>query len=100
MTLGEAAAPPAAGSLDQFIAEHYWGYSAPRENVAVEYQVAHPPWRVCPATRCRFDGDAGQLYGDRFAGPLSVEPASAFWADGSAVRVDRGRRIGRPPLNS
>ena len=37
-------------SLEQFIAEHYWGYSARSATASVEYQVAHPAWRVWDVT--------------------------------------------------
>jgi uncharacterized protein YqjF (DUF2071 family) len=92
MTLGESASKPAEGTLDQFIAEHYWGYTSQRDGSATEYQVAHPPWQVRPAA-VRFSGDVAKLYGREFADALRCEPASAFWADGSAVRVYRGRRV-------
>lgn len=93
MQLAGPAAVPPQGSLDQFIAEHYWGYAARRNGSATEYQVAHPRWRVCPASSCRLRCDVERLYGKPFAEALSAEPESAFWAEGSAVRVYRGRRI-------
>ncbi|WP_145061916.1 YqjF family protein [Adhaeretor mobilis] len=33
---------PEAGSQQQFIAEHYWGYSAQPNGSAKEYRVEHP----------------------------------------------------------
>ena len=35
---------PEPGSLEQFITEHYWGYSAQRTGGCVEYHVSHVPW--------------------------------------------------------
>ena len=51
-------AMPAEGSLEQFITEHYWGYSAQRNGGSLEYHVTHVPWRVWPAISSGFEGDA------------------------------------------
>jgi uncharacterized protein YqjF (DUF2071 family) len=86
-TAGQASRPPEPGTLDQFIVEHYWAYTAlPRRRMR-EHFVVHPPWQVAPATSVDFDADVRELYGPQFAPFLSRRPASAFWADGSAVRV-------------
>src|SRR5579863_2790370 len=34
---------PTEGSLEKFISEHYWGYSAQRDGSCTEYHVTHPP---------------------------------------------------------
>ncbi len=83
------------GSAEQFIAEHYWGYSAQPRGGCVEYYVAHPPWRVWQVTNAAFEGDAGALYGAPLASVLNRSPDSAFLAEGSPVTVYCGRRIGR-----
>jgi uncharacterized protein YqjF (DUF2071 family) len=77
------------GSLEEFITEHYWGYTA-RGGRCTQYQVEHPPWRVWQATDAKFEADVASLYGASFVGPLSGPPASAFIAEGSAVSVRRG----------
>jgi uncharacterized protein len=81
------------GSEEEFITEHYWGYSSLRGSGTVEYRVEHPRWRVWTLERPVLDCDAASLYGRRFADPLSGAPSSAFLADGSAVTVSRGVRI-------
>jgi uncharacterized protein YqjF (DUF2071 family) len=81
------------GSHEEFIAEHYWGYTALPRGRTAEYQVAHPPWMVCHAASTTVDIDVAALYGERFAPFLSGEPTSAFWANGSPVRVYAGRRL-------
>jgi len=83
------------GSAEQFIAEHYWGYSAQSGGGCVEYHVAHPPWRVWDVTHAEFSGDPASLYGAAFAGVLNKPPDSAFLAEGSPVTVYRGKRIER-----
>jgi uncharacterized protein YqjF (DUF2071 family) len=85
-------APAAEGSEEEFITEHYWGYAAARRGT-VEYQVAHPRWRVSRARSASVDCDAGTLYGARFADVIAGGPSSAFLADGSPVEVRAGRRL-------
>jgi len=89
---GEPAAL-AAGSEEEFITEHYWGYAAQRDGGTVEYQVEHPSWRVWTAHDARLDADVAALYGAEFAAPLAAPPSSAFVADGSPITVRRPRRI-------
>jgi hypothetical protein len=84
---------PAAGSIEQFITEHYWGYAAQRDGGTLEYKVAHEPWRVWTATNAAFTGDASGLYGPALAAVLRSKPHSAFLAEGSPVTVHRGERI-------
>ena len=84
---------PREGSLEQFIAEHYWGYSRGRDGATVEYQVAHDPWRVWNATAASFEGDGTAVYGADLAACLRHPPDSAFLAEGSAVTVMRGTVI-------
>lgn len=88
-----SAGPLRAGSFEQFIAEHYWGYAAQPNGDTVEYAVEHPPWRIWPAADFRLDIGFAQLYGAPFAEVLSGPPRSVFLAEGSAVTVSHGRRI-------
>ncbi len=83
----------AEGSVEQFITEHYWGYSAQREGGCVEYHVSHVPWRVWGSTTAAFEGDVESLYGAELGRVLHRAPDSAFIADGSPVRVFTGRCI-------
>ncbi|HEX6746638.1 MAG TPA: DUF2071 domain-containing protein [Longimicrobium sp.] len=86
-------APLVAGSEEEFITEHYWGYTAQRDGGTVEYRVEHPSWRVWSADKAALDADVAALYGAEFAGPLAAPPSSAFVADGSPIVVRRARRI-------
>lgn len=81
--------PIKPGSLEEFITEHYWGYTA-RGGRCTQYRVEHPPWRVWRATEARLEADIISLYGPGFVAALSIPPASAFIAEGSMVRVRRG----------
>lgn len=83
----------AEGSLEQFISEHYWGYSRRRDGGSLEYHVAHKPWQIWRASNAAFEGDGASLYGSDFGCILSRPPRSAFIADGSPVLVYSARRI-------
>lgn len=85
--------PLVDGSEEQFILEHYWGYTAQPDGSTQEYHVEHPPWRVWSAEHARFVGDAAGLYGAEFATVLREPPYSAFLAEGSAVTVREGRPV-------
>jgi uncharacterized protein YqjF (DUF2071 family) len=84
---------PAEGSVEQFITEHYWGYTRRRDGQTVEYRVSHVPWRVWSASKSHFESDAGTLYGPEFKDCFHQPPASAFIAEGSAVSVHFPRRL-------
>lgn len=88
-----APALPAAGSEEQFITEHYWGYSVQKNGGTAEYRVSHPSWRVWRGKGASFEGDATQLYGRELGAVVLRSPSSAFLAEGSAVTVCRGVRI-------
>ena len=81
------------GSLEQFITEHYWGYSTRRGGGALEYHVSHVPWRVWASETAGFHGNADALYGPELGAIIRRPPDSAFVADGSPVLVFSGKRI-------
>jgi len=84
----------APGSEEEFIAEHYWGYSMQRGGGTMEYEVEHPRWMVARARDARLRCDVAEVYGERYVEALSAEPSSVFYAAGSAVKVHSGVRIG------
>jgi hypothetical protein len=86
---GEAV-PLEEGSAEEFIFEHYWGYTRLRDGRTAEYQVEHPRWRAWTAKNPRLDCDAAALYGPGLAKALGGTPVSAFLAEGSAIAVRRG----------
>lgn len=94
------AQPIAADSEEEFITEHYWGYSIGRGGQTVEYQVEHPRWRVWQTGASWLDCDVAGMYGPQFVQGLSAPPSSAFLADGSEVTVRQGQALlppTRPP---
>ena len=90
--LGEPT-PAAPGSEQEFIAEHYWGYTARAGGRTLEYRVEHPPWRIWKTEDVDVRVSVTELYGPEFVEPLAARPASAFVAEGSPVTVYQGRPL-------
>ena len=84
---------PAAGSEQEFVTEHYWGYTRQRDGSSIEYQVDHPRWRVWPAANVRLSCGVEATYGREYEAAMVGEPRSAIVAEGSAVVVHRGTHI-------
>ena len=85
--------PAMEGSLEQFITEHYWGYSRQRGGGSMEYRVEHVPWKVWTTAGAGFEGNGSALYGKELLAVLQRRPESAFVADGSSVLVLRGKQL-------
>lgn len=76
------------GSHEEFITEHYWGYTK-RGSRLSEYRVEHARWRIWRAETVKFEAEVETLYGAEFVETLAAAPFSAFIADGSHVAVLR-----------
>ena len=83
----------AEGSEENFITEHYWGYTGLRNSMTGEYQVTHPQWRIHKVRSYDIQCSAGILYGKQFEPVLGQAPASVFLAEGSEICVFKGRKI-------
>lgn len=84
---------PPENSEEEFITEHYWGYSSQSDGSTKEYRVEHPQWRVWPASKYTAEGDLSGFYGAEFAAALAREPTSVFVADGSPIVVRKGTTL-------
>lgn len=85
--------PMRSGSLEEFVAEHYWGYTARDHRATREYEVQHDSWEMIPLGECFVEADIESLYGRRWLAPLSEAPISTFLAIGSPVTVFGGRDL-------
>lgn len=83
--------PPS--SAEEFILEHYWGYTDRRGNGTQEYGVEHPRWLVHRVASYDIRCDFGKLYGATFADLNKAVPHSVFLAQGSDVLVRWGRSL-------
>ena len=81
------------GSEEEFIAEHYFGYSKYNDATTFEYNVQHPAWKIFPVKSYLIDCDFKSLYGDSFSNLMEAKPNSVFVAEGSAVSVLKKRNL-------
>lgn len=82
-----------AGSAEEFILEHYWGYNSLSPIKTMEYQVEHVSWQTGLVREYVFDADVAALYGEAVRPFLEKEPVSAFYAVGSDIVVRMGEKI-------
>ena len=76
------------GSLEEFIFEHYFGYTRIDENRSQEYRINHPRWMVNDVLEAFVDCDFAAMYGKAFAHLSAKVPTSVIIAEGSAISVD------------
>jgi len=81
------------GSEEEFITEHYWGYTKISNEKTSEYGVEHPKWEVYETKEYSIDVDFGDVYGEEFRFLSTLQPNSVFLAEGSKIKVKSGRRI-------
>ena len=92
----EAALEPqsiVSGSMEEFITEHYWGYTKRSHNVTSQYEVEHPHWVTYPIHSHAINADFRALYGVAFASINSKQPDHILLAEGSAISVGSGTRL-------
>lgn len=82
-----------SNSLEEFISEHYWGYTKYNNDITIEYEVQHPKWKYYKVNNFEINVNFCELYGKEFSFLEKQEPISIFLADGSDVNVSFGRKI-------
>jgi uncharacterized protein YqjF (DUF2071 family) len=81
------------GSLEEFITEHYWGFTNRRTGKTQTYEVQHPRWDVYKINNYSIEADMGLLYGKNFIGINASQPHSVLMAEGSDISVREGTII-------
>jgi len=81
------------GSEEEFITEHYWGYTKTGDNQSSEYGVEHPRWDVYPVIDYQIDVNFREVYGQAFEFLKTLKPVSVFLAEGSPIVVRSGRKV-------
>jgi uncharacterized protein len=90
-TVEKPSQPMLSGSEEEFIAEHYWGYSKYNATTTFEYNVQHPAWKIFPVKKYLIDCDFKAQYGDPFSNLTNAKPNSVFVARGSDIAVLKKR---------
>jgi uncharacterized protein len=83
-------------SEEEFITEHFWGYTKRGRGYTSEYEVEHPRWKIYPVRSYDVNVDFEDVYGRDFAFLDAAEPVSVFLAEGSEIAVKNGRRLRNP----
>jgi uncharacterized protein len=82
-----------AGSEEEFITQHFWGYTKLKGERTSEYQVEHPAWQVYEVKDHKIEVDGERLYGKPFGEILNRIPESVFLAEGSEILVRKGKSV-------
>lgn len=81
------------GSHEEFIAEHYWGYTKVTPEVSYEYEVSHPKWEIYPVNSTYVHVDFASVYGPSFGFLNEKKPYSSILAEGSEISVKSKRKV-------
>jgi uncharacterized protein YqjF (DUF2071 family) len=84
----------AHGSEEQFITEHYFGYTK-HGTKTFEYEVVHPSWRQLKVKDYTVNMDFEANYGKNFKMLNTAVPSSVILAEGSVVSVKNKKTIHR-----
>ncbi len=76
-----------SGSKEEFIAEHYWGYSKYNALTTFEYSVQHPSWFVHKVKSYNIECNFEKLYGNEFTFLDHSKPDTVFMAQGSPIAI-------------
>jgi uncharacterized protein YqjF (DUF2071 family) len=82
-----------AGSEEEFITEHYWGYTKISDRLTSEYEVVHPRWTVYPVLHHQLSVRFAALYGAEFGFLNNSLPDSVMLAEGSDIAVRASGKI-------
>jgi hypothetical protein len=81
------------GSEEEFISEHYWGYTRISENITSEYEVEHPKWKFYNVNNYTIKTDFEETYSKDFNFLNNTVPKSVFLAEGSEISVKEGKKL-------
>jgi uncharacterized protein YqjF (DUF2071 family) len=76
------------GSIEEFIFEHYYGYTKVNETETLEYKINHLSWEVNQVLKHEIKCDFEGFYGSDFAVLNSTHPHSVLLAEGSEISVN------------
>src|SRR5881628_2236480 len=78
--------PVAENSEEEFITEHYWGYTKLTEASTSEYEISHPKWNIHKVNSFESHCNVAAMYGEKFKDYFD-KPVSVFMAQGSEIEV-------------
>ncbi len=93
-TTEKTAIPIEQNSEEQFITEHYFGYTK-HKNKTFQYEVIHPSWMHYPIKSYKADMDFKANYGKSFAFLNDAKPTSVILAQGAEVTIKNKTTVHR-----
>ncbi len=79
-------------SFEEFILEHYFGYTKIDNFKTEEYKIHHARWDTNKITNYKINCDFDKMYGNHFSFLNTVQPHSVFLAEGSPVWIEWKRQ--------
>jgi len=77
-----------SGSIEEFIFEHYFGYTKVNQSTTIEYQINHPRWNINLINDYSIKCDFGVFYGENIETLNHKKPHSVMIAEGSDISVN------------
>ncbi|MFC6193092.1 DUF2071 domain-containing protein [Dyadobacter subterraneus] len=82
-----ASIPMEAGSIEEFIFEHYYGYTKIDSEATEEYNIQHDRWNVNQVINYEINCNFAAMYGEDFDFLKDIKPDSVMLAEGSSIAV-------------
>ena len=76
------------GSEEEFIFEHYFGFTKVKSDSSIEYKINHPRWLINEIKNYTVNCNFKDFYGKAFEILDLTKPHSVMLAEGSAISVD------------
>ncbi len=76
------------GSIEEFIFEHYYGYTKINNQLSQEYKVNHPKWKINKVIDYSVSCNFKSMYGNDFSFLDNQKPDTVIIAEGSPVTVN------------
>lgn len=76
------------GSIEEFIFEHYFGYTKVNTERSIEYKINHPSWEINTINNYHINCDFEAFYGEDFKPLNNTKPHSVMIAEGSNISID------------
>lgn len=80
------------GSFEEFIFEHYYGFTKVTDTITESYRVVHPRWQAFDVRSYSIECNFGAMYGPEFACLSVKNPDSVMLARGSEISVNWKRK--------
>jgi uncharacterized protein len=74
-------------SIEEYIFEHYFGYTKVSESKTLEYGIKHPRWQINEIKNCDINCNFDEMYGIDFAFLNNKKPDTIMLAEGSEIAV-------------